>query len=92
MPAKTATSATKAKKTAAETQARPSAKPRPTKIGTLIALLERDKGATLAQLTKATGWQGQSVRAALTGLKKKGHEIVRSKRDGLSVYRVKVSS
>lgn len=59
-----------------------------TKIGKLIALLRRKQGATLDQMTRATGWQKHSVRAALTGLRKKGHPIERSTSDGVSTYRV----
>ena len=50
---------------------------------------KRAKGATLPDLQKATGWQPHSVRAALTGLRKKGHEIVRTKTDGRATrYRI----
>ena len=62
------------------------------KIGKVIALLERKEGATLDEMTKATGWQSHSVRAALTGLKKKGHVIVRSKRDEVTCYSVQARS
>lgn len=59
-----------------------------TKISTVIALLETAEGASLDDLTKTTGWQSHSVRAALTGLRKKGHAIERSKRDGITIYRI----
>lgn len=54
----------------------------------MLALLRGDDGASLADLTAATGWLPHSMRAALTGLRKKGHAIVRdkiaaSKRKGL---------
>ena len=63
--------------------------PRPdSKIAKVIALLERDEGATLEEMTKATGWQPHSARAALTGLKKKGHSIAKSKRDDVTCYRI----
>jgi len=44
----------------------------------------------MAQLQKATDWQAHSIRAALTGLRKKGHEIERSGKDrkGGTVYRM----
>lgn len=45
-------------------------------------------GATLAELQKATGWQQHSIRAALTGLRKKGLTIVRSKRGEVTCYRI----
>ena len=61
----------------------------PTKSATILNLLRRPKGASIAQLQKATDWQAHSIRAALTGLRKKGHEIERSGKDkmGATVYR-----
>ncbi len=54
---------------------------RRTKADTILDLLQRTAGASIAELTKATGWQPHSVRAALTGLRKKGREVVRTKDD-----------
>lgn len=68
------------------------ATPRETKIGKVIKLLERKQGATLDQIVKATGWQPHTARAALTGLKKKGHAIEREKVDGTSLYRITASA
>ena len=60
-----------------------------TKAATILKLLRRPKGANIAQLQKATGWKPHSVRAALAGLRKKGHDVVRDKNDaGISRYRV----
>ena len=60
-----------------------------TKIETILKLLRRSNGANIAQLQKATGWQPHSVRAALTGLRKKGHEVARAKdAKGVTVYAV----
>jgi len=62
---------------------------RQTKQAKIEGLLRRSAGATIAQLTKATSWQAHSIRAALTGLRKKGHEVVRSKgKDGVTRYRL----
>ena len=59
-----------------------------TKKPLIQTLLQRPKGATIDDLKEATGWQAHSVRAALTGLRKEGHEIVRTKDDaGLTRYR-----
>ena len=69
-----------------------SAPPRKTKIGKVIALLEREKGATLDEMVKATGWLPHTTRAALTGLKKKGHSIERDKRDDVTCYRIAKSA
>lgn len=60
-----------------------------TKSAKVIALLSRSKGATLAEICKATEWQQHSVRAFRTGLRKKGYVLVREQRgkDG-TAYRI----
>ena len=57
------------------------------KAGTILALLSRPKGAGINELQKATGWQAHSIRAAITGLRKRGITITRSQDDGVTVYR-----
>ena len=52
---------------------------RTTKQDLVLKLLQRDGGAPLAAIIEATDWLPHSVRAALTGLRKKGHAIVRTK-------------
>ena len=57
----------------------------------VIALLEKSKGATLAELMKATGWQAHSVRGFLSGTlrKKMGLKIESTKRGGVErVYSI----
>ena len=62
---------------------------KPTKVQTILRLIDRSKGASLGALEKATGWQPHSVRAALTGLRKDGHQIERSKdAKGVTVYNI----
>ena len=62
---------------------------KPTKIESILKQLRRPNGASIAQLQKTTGWQPHSVRAALTGLRKKGHNIERDKdAKGVTRYRV----
>lgn len=62
---------------------------RQTKQAAILGLLRRPEGASIEDLTSATGWQVHSVRAALTGLRKKGHEIVRTKDDtDVTRYRI----
>ncbi len=62
---------------------------KPTKTATILKLLRRPKGASITELRKAVGWKDHSIHAALTGLRKKGHEVVRDKNDaGISRYRV----
>jgi transcription initiation factor IIE alpha subunit len=45
------------------------------KAATLLEMLQRKDGATLEEMTERTGWQTHSVRAAMTGLRKKGHAV-----------------
>ena len=66
-------------------------KPKQTKIAKVQALLERPSGAHLGAICKATGWQPHSARAALSGLRKAGHQIERTPdngKTGTSVYRI----
>lgn len=61
----------------------------PTKAATVRKLLSRAKGATLAEMTDATGWKPHSARAFMTGLRKKGNPIVRECRtDGETCWRI----
>lgn len=66
------------------------AKPKPhTKSDTVIALLDRAKGASLNEICKATNWQPHSTRAFLTGLRKKGFELIREQSGGEGIsYRI----
>ena len=59
-----------------------------TKSATVVALMCRDQGATLAELVEATGWLPHTTRAALTGLRKKGHDLVKGKRGEATCYNV----
>lgn len=61
------------------------------KISMVADLLRRTDGATLAELVVATGWLPHTMRAALTGLRKKGHGIERSTRDGVTTYTISAS-
>ena len=59
------------------------------KSSLVLEMLQRPEGATIAQIVAATGWLPHTTRAALTGLKKKGHEITSEKAAGEErVYRV----
>jgi len=58
----------------------------PNKTEKVLSLLKRSEGAMLNELVEATGWLPHTTRAALTGLKKKGHRIERTKIDGVSRY------
>jgi predicted ArsR family transcriptional regulator len=51
-----------------------------TKAAQVLKLLARSRGATLADLTAATGWQPHTVRAHLTRLRQAGHTLERLER------------
>jgi Protein of unknown function (DUF3489) len=69
------------------TTAKPATNPDQSKRAQLINLLERDSGATLDAMVALTGWLPHTTRAALTGLRKKGHVITSDKVDGVRTYR-----
>lgn len=55
----------------------------------IMKLLNRAKGATLAGLQDATSWQPHSVRAFLSGLRKRGSAITKEQRkSGETTYRL----
>ncbi|MDH3737786.1 MAG: DUF3489 domain-containing protein [Alphaproteobacteria bacterium] len=62
-----------------------------TKQATMLRLLRRRRGASMSDLINVTGWQAHSVRAALTGLRKRDIEIVCEVQGGISRYRVPTS-
>lgn len=72
----------------APTATTPSSDHPPSKQAIVLELLQRAEGASLDELIAATGWLPHSTRAALTGLRKKGHAIERSKTDDRTVYRI----
>ena len=53
-----------------------------TKSAIVQKLLSRNKGATLDEIMAATNWQPHSTRAFLTGLRKKGIDLLRETRSG----------
>jgi hypothetical protein len=53
---------------------------RKTKQSTLLALLQRPEGATIAELAAAAGWQEHSVRGFLAGqIRKIGYTLISQK-------------
>jgi hypothetical protein len=56
------------------------------KIATVVAMLEREQGATLDEMVEATGWLPHTTRAVLTGLRKKGRAIAKTKRGDVTCY------
>ena len=67
----------------------PAAPKQPTKASQVEALLTRSAGASLDELCHATGWLPHTCRAFLTGLRKKGRTIERSKHEnGTTIYKL----
>jgi hypothetical protein len=58
-----------------------------TKAAMVTKILSRERGATLLEMSKATGWQLHSCRAFLTGLRKKGTILKEQRSDGNLAYR-----
>ena len=59
------------------------------KLALVIEHLQRADGATIIDLTEATGWLPHTTRAALTGLRKRGYAVIRERIGaGDSVYRI----
>ncbi len=73
---------TKPTTTAEKTRASANTTKPPTKRARLIGMLKTGGGADVATLSDALGWQQHSTRAALTGLRKAGFSIERTKSDG----------
>lgn len=65
------------------------ARPALSKSATVIKLLSRAKGGTVAEVMAVTSWQPHSVRAFLSGLRKKGNVLTRDQRkNGEQAYRI----
>jgi hypothetical protein len=60
------------------------------KLGIMVALLTRPEGATVAQMSTATGWQAHSVRGAMSGALKKDRNylIASTPTEAGRVYRI----
>lgn len=58
------------------------------KTDRLLTLLRSGTGASLEEMTEATGWQAHTVRAAMTGLRKRGFEIKRHVEGNTTVWSV----
>ena len=69
------------------TNTTPATKPA-SKISIVADLLRREGGATLAEMVAVTAWQPHTMRAALTGLRKKGHALERSTRGYAASYTI----
>ena len=72
---------------------KPAAKPkadRANKKAEVIEMMKRAKGATLAEIVKATGWQPHTVRGFVSILGSKGGEKIESSKnaDGERTYKI----
>jgi hypothetical protein len=82
-PAKPAAKAAKPAKKAAEAAPKPEGKK-----ATILALVARKEGATLAEIMAAAGWQAHSVRGFISIANKNGAKIESSKNEaGERTYR-----
>lgn len=54
----------------------------------IIDLLRRPEGTLLTELVEVTGWLPHTARAALTGLRKRGHKVSSEKVDKVTRYRI----
>jgi Protein of unknown function (DUF3489) len=61
-----------------------------TKIDHVKKMVRRPEGATLEAIVRATGWLPHTTYAALTGLRKRGYALERSRNDqvGPAIYRL----
>ncbi len=59
-----------------------------TKAAMVTRILSREKGATVLEMAKATGWQPHSCRAFLTGTRKKFRITKEQRPDGKLAYRI----
>ncbi len=64
------------------------------KLDTLEKMLGHKNGASIAEMTKATGWQQHSVRGAMAGALKKnrGHTITCEKDGGVRRYKIEAAT
>jgi Protein of unknown function (DUF3489) len=77
------------KKPAKKTASKPNTG-RANKKAEVIALMKRAKGATLAEIVAATGWQAHTVRGFVSILGSKGGEKIESSKsaDGKRTYKI----
>jgi DNA-binding MarR family transcriptional regulator len=58
------------------------------KLGAVLKAIGRKRGATLAELSEATGWQPHTTRAALTRLRQRGFPAALTEEGGRKAYRL----
>lgn len=65
---------------------------RENKTDKVLALLRRNGGASVSEITAATNWQPHSTRAVLTGFRKKGITIQKQRVDGVTRYSIELAA
>jgi Protein of unknown function (DUF3489) len=73
----------------ANVTAEPANPPHVTKTAKLLTLMQTGTGASLEEMVEVTGWQSHTVRAAMTGLRKKGHIIDKHLEGNTTIWSVK---
>lgn len=58
------------------------------KADRLLMMMRTGTGASLEEMTEATGWQPHTVRAAMTGLRKRGFAIERHIEGNTTVWSI----
>jgi hypothetical protein len=89
VPAPSAIASAESSQIAASSQTERTIPRQGSKLAEVMALLSRKQGVGIEELTSTTGWLPHTTRAALTGLRKRGFAIERSRLEqGGSVYRI----
>ena len=65
---------------------------KPGKLDLIVERLRAPMGASLEELMAATGWQSHSVRAGITGLRKQGHNVLRTTGNGVTRFAIAAPS
>lgn len=61
------------------------------KSASVIKMLSRGSGATVAEIMKSTGWKEHSCRAFLTGVRKTSKLLKEQRPDGKTAYRIEAA-
>lgn len=76
----------------ADTPSPTAASPAPPRHGSkgaaMLELLSRRHGASIEDMAERTGWQNHTVRAAMTGLRKRGYVVVRQIRGTMPMWSI----
>ena len=74
--------------TTTEPTAEPTSKP-PSNLDILVGLLRARRGASMAEMTQATGWQPHSIRGAISSaIKRRGFAVMRFQADRVTRWRI----